>query len=48
MQENVQRLQQVITGKDEQVARLSKDLDFWRQRFNSAEERAQREVCFHQ
>lgn len=45
LQEEVRRLQQVISDKDDQIANTKKDLEFWRQRFNAAEERAQREVC---
>lgn len=44
MQEDLRRLQQVVDGKEEQIAGLTNNLDFWRQRFNTAEERAQREV----
>ena len=45
IQEDLQRLQRLLDSKEEQISRVNKDLDFWRLRFNTAEERAQREVC---
>ena len=46
VQAEVGAKQAIIRSKEENMARLYKDKDFWRQKFNAAEERAQREVGF--
>jgi len=44
MQGEIREKQAVIRSKEESLARLHRDMHFWRQKFNAAEERAQREV----